>query len=179
MRLIVWAVIAVVAFVVLRRLGIAALFQKKTATDQPSIFGGGGDMGVTAPGVTPTPVGPTGQTTHADTGNPVTTVSGVDLYNIAGSSYLGAKGASSADVKPGYYKTATSGGDAIASANIPGVPGMTQGITSGDLSHLTDFHRNDANVIAQVNAEKSRVAPGQTYKAIGGYRPDGSPILIY
>lgn len=179
MRFVFWAVVAVVAFVVLRRIGIAALFSKPTSSGD-TVFGGGGFGGVTAPDVTPTPTGPTSQTPNAD-GHPVTTVGGSGLYTIPGTSYLGVAGSKASDVTPGFYKTATSGGSAIAGANIPGLDPTkyTQGITTADLTHLTDFHRNDANVTAQVAAEKNRVAPGQTYKFIGGYDPQGRPILIY
>lgn len=75
-RIIVWAVMAVIAFVVIRRLGIAALFQSK-GPGQPSAGGGGpglgwspGADGVTAPMVSPTPVGPSQAHTGGD-GQPV------------------------------------------------------------------------------------------------------------
>lgn len=177
-RLIIWLFVGVVAFVVIRRIGIAALFGKKGGPE-PTIFGGGGaGGGTTGPGVSDTPTGATTHGIDPGTGNPVT-IGGTNFYNIPGTQYIGRPGSKASDIVITDRKTDTSAGASVVSANIPGST-FTQGATPKDVATFSAFHAQDSAVVAQQSIERNNVAASQAGTGqFVGYRNDGTPLLIY
>ncbi len=151
-QLVTWIVIAIVALLAWQRLNPFARRSSSAQPDYGSSFGGGGGgVGfVTAPNVSPTPT-TTQQIVTSGSGNqPQRTVN--------------------------LYTNPLTRGDRILGATVDG---RQESPFTPELEAFTQFHANDANVISQVNREKSSVAPGQKVKYIGGYKQDGTPILYY